>query len=336
MSRPGIEYESVERVACQLLSQGQNPSVSKVRDVLKTGSNTTIARHLKSWQANFASKSTSPLPEHVPEDLMNPLDTFWSLALEKAEANYQQFREESEAKLEAAVTAQVESIMELEEKSRQIDTLQAEISVLKDSLRDIELQMSHLQGEHSSQRDELTKVYQEKEQLHALLADQQDAFSKESQRVAHEHENSLQYEQERASTTENRLLNEIDQLRQETKSLLAKQEQMQSDFNAYKKDSHQREIVLHKTNTDLISDNKRLETQCTHHKTDAEAVKQQLADLQAQLSKALGTVDALRQTNEESKTNEIRLTKKIGELNGMVIELQSIIRGQDDEHTNED
>lgn len=49
MARPGVEYEQIERVARKLLSQGQHPSVQKVRNELGTGSNSTIAKHLKTW-----------------------------------------------------------------------------------------------------------------------------------------------------------------------------------------------------------------------------------------------------------------------------------------------
>ncbi len=100
MARPGVEYETVERIARQLISQGQHPSVQKVREILGTGSNTTIANHLKTWQASFAASKSPALPESVPEDLMNPLDDFWSLALARAEANYQKYKEELEVKKE--------------------------------------------------------------------------------------------------------------------------------------------------------------------------------------------------------------------------------------------
>jgi len=336
MSRPGVEYETVEQVARQLLSQGQHPSVQKVRDILKTGSNTTIAKHLKHWQANFATKHSPALPESVPEDLMNPLDDIWTLALVKAEDNYQQYKNEADAKLESAVTAQTESLVEIEEKSGQIELLHTEISTLHDDLRETQLQQSQLQGEHSAQANELEKVYSEIERCHALLKEQNEIFDSERQRITIEHEDAIKYEQERASSTENRFLSEIDQLRQEVKSQENKYQDKQSELNKLKEGSHQREITLHKTNTELVGKNKRLEAECVELKNVVENAKNQLVESQKQLSKSLDTVEALRMTNEHSMHNELLLSREIGQLSEAISHLQSTARGQDDEHTNED
>jgi len=68
MSRPGVSYEDVSKVATTLLSQGTHPSVQRVRNVLGTGSNTTIDRFLKSWQETFKQEKRTVLPETLPED----------------------------------------------------------------------------------------------------------------------------------------------------------------------------------------------------------------------------------------------------------------------------
>jgi len=339
MSRPGIEYESVERAACHLLSQGQHPSVQKIRDILKTGSNTTIAKHLKNWQANFATKRSPALPEDVPEDLMNPLDDIWALAREKAEESYQQHKEEFEAKLEAAVTAQAETFIEIEAKDGQIKTLQSKLSTLQETLRDTQLQLSQLQGEHTTQTSELEKAYSEIERTHDLLKEQNEFFDNERKRIAIDHENNLKYEQERSASTENRLLSEIDQLRQEVKSQENKYQQHQSELKEYKADCHEREIALHKTNTDLIGEIKRLEAACSELKSTAKSesiAKHQLAETQKQLSKSLDTVAALSKANEQSKNNEVLLAKEIGQLGEALAHLQLTVRGQDDEHDDND
>ena len=54
MSRLGIDYTKVKMAAINLLSQGIAPSVQKIREVLGTGSNTTIASHLTTWREDYA------------------------------------------------------------------------------------------------------------------------------------------------------------------------------------------------------------------------------------------------------------------------------------------
>ena len=54
MARIGVDYETIKQAAIKLLSQGIAPSVQKIREVLGTGSNTTIAEYLKVWRDEYA------------------------------------------------------------------------------------------------------------------------------------------------------------------------------------------------------------------------------------------------------------------------------------------
>lgn len=65
MSRPGVDYEIVKQTAVKLLSQGIAPSVQKIREELGTGSNTTIAEHLKVWRDEYAKKTIHHLPANM-------------------------------------------------------------------------------------------------------------------------------------------------------------------------------------------------------------------------------------------------------------------------------
>jgi chromosome segregation ATPase len=54
MARIGITYFDVEKAALQLQGQGKLPTVDRVRNLLGTGSKTTITEHLKRWKAEQA------------------------------------------------------------------------------------------------------------------------------------------------------------------------------------------------------------------------------------------------------------------------------------------
>lgn len=69
MSRPGVDYETIKQTAVKLLSQGIAPSVQKIREELGTGSNTTIAEHLKVWRDDYAKKTIHHLPANMPKEL---------------------------------------------------------------------------------------------------------------------------------------------------------------------------------------------------------------------------------------------------------------------------
>lgn len=323
MSRPGVEYEAVDRVARQLLSKGQHPSVQKIREILGTGSNTTIANHLKVWRAKFDASKSPALPESVPEDLMNPLDDFWSQAVARAEANYQKYKEELETQLAAAKLAQTEALARLEDKSSEFDVLQQELLATQAKLHNTEQQWHTTQGKHAALSDELDHTHTELKHALTLLQEHNQAFDNERTQLMQAHEKDLQYERERAAVSENRLLNEIDQLRQRVKSLEAEHLQLQKELQNYKKSSHQKELALQKKQAELISKNNHLDLECHQHQQDATATKHQLAALQGQLTKSLETVDVLQQTYEQSKNNEIRLTEDIGELKEKIAQLQT-------------
>ena len=54
MARTGISFEDVRNAAESLLGRGLNPTIQRVRELLGTGSNTTISEHLKIWQLQLA------------------------------------------------------------------------------------------------------------------------------------------------------------------------------------------------------------------------------------------------------------------------------------------
>lgn len=324
MARPGVEFDDVARVAQQLMSQGEFPSVQKIRSRLGTGSNTTINTHLKAWQAQLVAKKPSPvLPESVPEDLMNPLDEFWTLALAKAEANYQKFKEEMEAKVLAAETAQQEAQTALEQKGTDYIELKQAYEVLVQQLRETEQHWHTLQGEQTVTASELTQAHAALDQAHALLQSQQQTFETERAQLSKGHAEQLEFERKRADAAESRLLQEVDRLRQTMKSLEAERSKQQKITQELNERNQQREITIQQEMTALIADNQHLEQALQQRQQDYDDIKLQLQTIQKQFSKSLETVEALRLALEKSKDREITLTELNGQYQGKIDQLQS-------------
>lgn len=323
MARPGVDYDDVARIARQLISQGESPSVQKVRDRLKTGSNTTIATHLKTWRASFVASKSPALPESVPEDLMNPLDDFWNLAVAKAETNYQKYKAELEAKLEVADAEKQLAINQLVEKTQEVDTLTQSLTAVENTLQDTEQQWHTLKGEHAVTASELRHAHVEMERIHALLRSQKQAFESEREQLVTAHEKVLQFERERATTSENRLLLEIDQLRTTIKTTEAEKPKQQKDFQEFKDQSRQHELALQQELSTLKAEKQHLQTAQQQELNELDTVKKQLSVVQGQLSKSLDTIEALRQSLEQARDNETQLTERIEKLKEMVAQLES-------------
>src|SRR3990167_6600576 len=64
MGRAGVTLQEVEKAALQLQGRGKNPSVDAVREIIGTGSKSTIAQHLRDWKAQ-QSHATGKLPQDL-------------------------------------------------------------------------------------------------------------------------------------------------------------------------------------------------------------------------------------------------------------------------------
>src|SRR5512144_10676 len=95
MARPGLSYEDVKKTAAVLLEQGMNPSIQRIRTILGTGSNSTIADHLKRWQQELETIPRAALPPAVPEAVMAALEAFWQVAIEQAGQLYEAQRNQA-------------------------------------------------------------------------------------------------------------------------------------------------------------------------------------------------------------------------------------------------
>ena len=141
MARSGIRYEDVKNTAEILLGRGLNPTIQRVRELLGTGSNTTISDHLKSWQQQMADAPKVVLPPTVPETVMTALDAFWKIAVQQAEAAFEEQRNlarqavaVAEQVCDAALTAQQQMQAEATELTRQLEAAQTAHRDLADRL----------------------------------------------------------------------------------------------------------------------------------------------------------------------------------------------------------
>src|SRR5262245_38139694 len=77
MARIGVDYDTVKQIAIKLLSQEINPSVRKIRNILGTGSNTTIGKHLNLWRKEQAQKTVHHLPVSIPKEFISAFKVLW-------------------------------------------------------------------------------------------------------------------------------------------------------------------------------------------------------------------------------------------------------------------
>jgi len=97
MSRIGITYHEVKEAIAELQGRQKNPTVDNIREVLGTGSKSTIARFLREWRAQHHLANDSD--GRLPADLLAIVNGLWDTLRAKAEAEIDQYRQESDTQM---------------------------------------------------------------------------------------------------------------------------------------------------------------------------------------------------------------------------------------------
>jgi chromosome segregation ATPase len=107
MARIGISKQAVFAAANQLISQCKEPTIEQIRLILKTGSNSTIAGHLRHWRALQTENETQTLTDGLPHEIVLQVRQLWDrltaharIDVEEAKAENQQALTELQQELE--------------------------------------------------------------------------------------------------------------------------------------------------------------------------------------------------------------------------------------------
>lgn len=231
MTRPGLNYETVKRTSLTLLSQGIAPSVQKIREVLGTGSNTTIAEHLKNWRDEYAKKAIHHLPANMPPELISVFEVLWQTAMEQAQNQLVEHKKSIDHKHEVAVKMQQDSEKVIADLKQQMETtykklehelaekqkLSVELAVIKERL---EKQQGSIAVQKQQYEERLRRIYEEKDSVITQGCQLQNELKILREKLAlqtEQQQNLVAQQNASHEQSENRWLKLIDQARQETK-----------------------------------------------------------------------------------------------------------------------
>lgn len=173
MSRIGIVYNDVANAAIKLMGLKENPTVDRVREVLGTGSKSTIARHLKVWKANNGQVASS---NDLPTELVSIISSLWENLKSSSEQAIFQHQEQTVQQInEMQNKLNLAEALNLEQQAKimQLDSeLNQELSTSK-TLNEI-LTTAHLEYAKNQERtinleQQLDQQKQENTKLHNLL-----------------------------------------------------------------------------------------------------------------------------------------------------------------------
>lgn len=125
MSRIGISFEDVSQAIAVLQGRQKNPTVDHIREVLGTGSKSTIARYLREWKAKQGLGDGDDA--RLPSELLSMIQSFWDSINQKAEAKIDEYAEKAEGRIAAMQSS-------LDQAKRQEVSLKEQIHALEENL----------------------------------------------------------------------------------------------------------------------------------------------------------------------------------------------------------
>lgn len=174
MSRIGITFEEVKTAIAELQGKQRNPTVDAIREILGTGSKSTIARFLREWKAQHGLHSNDN--GRLPSDLLGIVNGLWDSLRNKADTEVTQYRQESDTKV-VQLQQQLHQARQVEAGLQQnIHTLEESLHQKKETIQQLEARLITESQEKIKLSERLTAMElrrqehkEENQRLHQLL-----------------------------------------------------------------------------------------------------------------------------------------------------------------------
>ncbi|WP_136067712.1 DNA-binding protein [Modicisalibacter radicis] len=222
MARSGVQFEDVQRAIDVLLKRGEAPGIQKIRDVLGTGSFTTISEHFRQWREQRNANRDQPTWQDVPEPVEALVHSLWEQAQKHASDGLSHYREEADRLVEQAREQAQRARREAEDALQREAAIndhwsQAQARLQEQSALIARLETAHQVAEQReaelSQRlaDADGQLDAAQERLHDRETEHHDALKKRDERWGEQ----LRQEEQRHEAAEARLMALLDDARQE-------------------------------------------------------------------------------------------------------------------------
>lgn len=187
MARAGISYTHVADAADRLAIDGKNPTVDGVRELLGTGSKSTIAPLLKRWKTEHR-KDAAYVELGLPEPLVQALKGVYDQVQAEAARQRDAAIEASTAKLTDAQVARDRLQQEHDALREAYDQQTQALAAATDRIQEME-------GVAQRQDIDFARLRSDNQGLEQRLADRADEIKSLNQQLAQSHEQFEHYQE---------------------------------------------------------------------------------------------------------------------------------------------
>ncbi len=289
MSRPGITYQEVAKAAIQLQGQNENPTVDRVREILNTGSKSTIARFLKEWKSKTGHVTGT---DGIPHELIAIIKGLWERLKIESDKQTTQYQQDADR-----LVAEIKQSLAHEQKNNH--DIQNKVHYLEDQLHQ---EKHHLQCSQFSLEEEKrsnAKLTERNERLAQQISDQKTEIERLHQLLTHVQNNLEHYQ---AS---------IQKLRDEQQLDIEK-----------KKATFEHEISMFKKNIDTITlEKNRIQSEYDKNAAQLGLLVQNNEKLQKHYQESIVNESILQQKCKQLEQTNLNYHYKIEEQSKLIIEL---------------
>lgn len=306
MARTGITFDDVARTANELLSRGENPTIQRIREQLGSGSNTTIANHLRRWQHARREASMPALPPTVPEGLMPALETFWQSATREAHALFEMEREAFRSELEDARLAYEEAqytLQRLEQEHSELgQRLHQTTEQLEEQAQTLDRERTtrqHLEADLRAAAERQTGLEEALREARAALEALKARHRDELAEWHKQHEQRLLDERQRNEAESTRLLQLLDESRRETKQA---QQQAREELDRARERWDQQTAALEQRSNERLQ---ALEASRDQEREARRSSEQQYAELRGRVAQQGEMIERLERKATDAHQREL-------------------------------
>lgn len=207
MGRNGINYKDVADAAIKVSASNAIPTVDRIREILGTGSKSTIARYLRDWKANNGPVLNA---NDLPAELITLITGLWQSLQSSAEQEILAYKQETDLKVNELDHQLVKTQKTNTEQQEQIHELKIAIQqemeknkALNENLINDRMEASKQQERAHSLEKSLNEHKDENKKLHMLLNNIQNNLE--------HYQSSMQKLQQEQSLTAERQKSQFDQ-----------------------------------------------------------------------------------------------------------------------------
>ena len=323
MGRTGISPTDVANAALQLQGRGKTPTVDGVRDILGTGSKTTIARYLNEWKAT-QGEAQGKLPSallSVVTGLWEQLQTLADERIVQEVRVYETDKQAGQAKLSALRNTHQELTNKLHKTEEKLATMQNLHRQTEQQLQTLQQELARLQAHYEARGQQLTETQADNEKLHQLARHIQsnlEHYQASIQQLHTEHTLAMERQQMAAQQDMANLRlqlaasqEQLQQTRQQDQTQAQTLAQLQHEHHqlveknavlALRCEQHEKSALLHQERSEqqqyqleqLTQDNKQKEQQLLEYHTRIAVQSEQIQKLSFALQQAEDKVETLR------------------------------------------